>query len=44
MINTITPTQKIKFNESEQEFYDALIDEYNDIFENILNISEKKYV
>ena len=41
MINTITPTQKIKFNESEQEFYDALIDEYNDIFENILNISEK---
>ena len=42
MIDTINTTQKIKFNESEQELYDALIDEYNDIFENILNVSEKK--
>ena len=41
MTNSITPTQKIKFNESEQELFDALLDEYNDIFENILIISEK---
>ena len=41
MANKITSTQKIKLNESEQELYDALLDEYNDIFENILNISEK---
>ena len=33
--------KKIVLNELEQELYDALIDEYNDIFENILNISEK---
>ncbi len=42
MTNLITPSQKIKFNESEQELFDALLDEYNDIFENILNFSEKK--
>ena len=42
MTNSITPTQKMNFNDSEQELYDALIDEYNDIFENILNISEKR--
>jgi succinate dehydrogenase flavin-adding protein (antitoxin of CptAB toxin-antitoxin module) len=34
--------EKIILNDMEQELYDALIDEYNDIFENILNISEKK--
>ena len=34
-------SQKIKFTESEQELYDAILDEYNDIFENILNIKEK---
>ena len=34
--------EKIILNDLEQELYDALIDEYNDIFENILNISEKK--
>ena len=33
--------EKIVLNDLEQEFYDALMDEYNDIFENILNISEK---
>ena len=33
--------KKIVLNDLEQELYDALIDEYNDIFENILNISEK---
>ena len=42
MINRISSNQNIKFNESEQELFDALLDEYNDIFENILNISEKK--
>ena len=41
MTNILSPPSKIKFNESEQELYDALLDEYNDIFENILNISEK---
>ena len=34
--------EKIVLNDLEQELYDALMDEYNDIFENILNISEKK--
>ena len=38
--NTVSPS-KIHFNESEQELFDALLDEYNDIFENILNITEK---
>ena len=33
--------KKIILNDLEQELYDALMDEYNDIFENILNISEK---
>ena len=33
--------KKIALNDLEQELYDALMDEYNDIFENILNISEK---
>ena len=33
--------KKIKFTESEQELYDAILDEYNDIFENILNFKEK---
>ena len=33
--------KKIVLNDLEQELYDALMDEYNDIFENILNISEK---
>ena len=36
--------KKIKFTESEQELYDAILDEYNDIFENILNIKEKIYL
>ena len=34
--------KKIVLNELEQELYDALIDEYNDIFENILIINEKE--
>ena len=33
--------EKIVLNDLEQVLYDALMDEYNDIFENILNISEK---
>ena len=41
MNNTVSPSSKIKFNESEQELFDALLDEYNDIFEHILNITEK---
>ena len=35
--------EKIVLNDLEQELYDALIDEYNDLFENILNISEKNF-
>ena len=34
--------KKIKFTESEQELYDAILDEYNDIFENIFNIKENQ--
>ena len=34
---------KVKFNEIEQEVFDALIDEYNDAFENILNLNEKNF-
>ena len=41
MDESITSNKKIKFTESEQELYDAILDEYNDIFENILNIKEK---
>ena len=41
MDDSISSNKKIKFTESEQELYDAILDEYNDIFENILNIKEK---
>ena len=41
MDDSSTSNEKIKFTESEQELYDAILDEYNDIFENILNIKEK---
>ena len=41
MSNLNSPNKKIKFTESEQELYDAILDEYNDIFENIFNIKEK---
>ena len=41
MTNINSSNKKAKFTESEQELYDVLLDEYNDIFENILNISEK---
>ena len=34
--------QKILFNELEQELYDVLLDEYNDIFEEILNLEEEQ--
>ena len=34
--------KKIKFSESEQELYDVILDEYNDIFENIFNIKENQ--
>ena len=37
-INSLS--KKLKFTESEQELYDAILDEYNDIFENIFNIKE----
>ena len=33
--------EKLKLSDLEQELYDAALDEYNDIFENILNINEK---
>ena len=42
MINRISSNQKTKFNDSEQELFDALLDEYNDIFEYILKITEKE--
>ena len=41
MDNFNSSFKKIKFSESEQELYDAILDEYNDIFENIFNIKEK---
>ena len=34
--------KKIEFTELEQELYDVLLDEYNDIFENILNLEENQ--
>ena len=37
-INTLN--KNLKFTESEQELYDAILDEYNDIFENIFNIKD----
>ena len=43
MINNISQTEtNQKLTETEQELYDALLDEYNDIFENILIINEKE--
>jgi YgiT-type zinc finger domain-containing protein len=41
MNNFNSSNGEIKFTESEQELYDALLDEYNDIFENIFNLKEK---
>jgi len=41
MTNINSSNKKAKFTESEQELYDVLLDEYNDIFENIFNIKEK---
>ena len=40
-ISINSSSKKIKFTESEQELYDVLLDEYNDIFEQILNKKEK---
>ena len=37
--NKVEPTQ---FTELEQELYDVLLDEYNDIFENIFNLEENE--
>ena len=34
--------KKIEFTELEQELYDVLLDEYNDIFENILNLEKNQ--
>ena len=43
MTNNISQTEtNQKLTEIEQELYDALLDEYNDIFENILIINEKE--
>ena len=43
MTNNISQTEtNLKLTETEQELYDALLDEYNDIFENILIINEKE--
>ena len=43
MINNMSQTEaNQKLTETEQELYDALLDEYNDIFENILIINEKE--
>ena len=41
MIDSYISSQKIKLNDSEQELFDAILDEYNDIFEYILIIGEK---
>ena len=42
MTNNISKTEvKQKFSETEQELYDALLDEYNDIFEKIFLMTEK---
>ena len=41
MDNSNNSNKKIKFTDSEQELYDAILDEYNDIFENIFNFKEK---
>ena len=40
--NISQPETSQKFSETEQELYDAFIDEYNDIFEKILILPEKK--
>ena len=43
MTNNISqPETNKKFSETEQELYDAFLDEYNDIFEKILILPEKK--
>ena len=34
--------KKLDFTELEQELYDVLLDEYNDIFEKILNLEESQ--
>ena len=42
MTNNISKAEsKQKLSETEQELYDALLDEYNDIFEKIFLMSEK---
>ena len=35
-------SNKKEFTELEQELYDVLLDEYNDIFEKILNLEENQ--
>ena len=39
-MNDDSVQKKIELNDLEQELYDVLLDEYNDIFENILNLEE----
>ena len=43
MLNSILKQEKKKLTESEQELYDALLDEYNDLFEQILILPEKNF-
>ena len=45
MTNNISKAEsKQKLSETEQELYDALLDEYNDIFEKIFLMSEKHFL
>ena len=39
-MDEINKIKKIELNEMEQELYDVVLDEYNDIFENIFNLEE----
>ena len=43
MLNSILKQEQKKLTESEQELYDALLDEYNDLFEQILILPEKNF-
>ena len=41
MVTVNSPNKVIKFTESEQELYDAILDEYNDIYE---KTSEEQFI
>ena len=40
-ITLIVGKTNVKFTKNEQELFDIFLEEYNDIFPNILNLSEK---